>query len=237
MSEKIDLYKALYPAFRFGLRRKFDYTIHGELNIPDRPALYTPNHIEMVDSPLIAAAYTEITGKPLRFGAKVQYFNGQGVDNNGQWGRSMKFLVEHTRMIPVDRDSKDPSDFRKLAQVIADRFDAGESIALHPEGTRSRDGLVHKFKTGAVRIALNQSVPLVPVGIVYDEYKEGQKTHVDIAFGEPIFPSEYTSLPYTLIPKRLKVERLSKQLQVRVAELTGMGLSDEYANHNKSTKE
>ncbi|HDZ16830.1 MAG TPA: 1-acyl-sn-glycerol-3-phosphate acyltransferase, partial [archaeon] len=42
----------------------------------------------------------------------------------------------------------------------------GECVGIFPEGTRSRDGELGEFKTGAVRLAIEMQVPIVPMGIV-----------------------------------------------------------------------
>ncbi|MFW6090537.1 MAG: 1-acyl-sn-glycerol-3-phosphate acyltransferase [Actinomycetota bacterium] len=41
----------------------------------------------------------------------------------------------------------------------------GRSMVVYPEGTRSRDGRLRPFRTGAARLAATAGVPLVPVAI------------------------------------------------------------------------
>jgi 1-acyl-sn-glycerol-3-phosphate acyltransferase len=41
----------------------------------------------------------------------------------------------------------------------------GNSIMIFPEGTRSKDGNVQAFKTGAFRIALEMKAPILPIAI------------------------------------------------------------------------
>lgn len=235
--ENRDLYKVLYPAFRFGLDRKFDRAVHGTEYIPDGAAIFTPNHIQIADSPLVAASYTEETGRPMRFAAKKEYFEGEGLDGKGKLGRPVKWLMQHSGMIPVDRESRDPRSFQALQAEALDRLAHGDAIALHPEGTRSEDGRLHKFRSGAARIALEARVPLVPVGVMYTDFSNGRKTHVDITFGRPIMPDEYTKPPYSLLPgMRPKSDLLSQELENRVADLTGMEQSGVFAQLRKLRK-
>lgn len=229
LPKRRDAYKLVYPAFRAVLDHKYHRTVSGIENIPDEPAIYAPNHIKIADSLLVAASYTEATGIPLRFGAKQEYFDGKGLNDNGKLGRSMKWFMEHTHQIPVDRESKDLRAFQRLQFEVADRIAYGDSVALHPEGTRSDDGRLHKFKSGAARIALALSVPIVPVGLVYDEHSNQRYTDVEITFGKPVMPDEYHHLPYTILPNKQKAEHLIQVVENRVADLTGMEQSGAFA--------
>ena len=230
MSEKHDFYKAAVPLVRFGLDRKFDrLPPKGLDNIPDQPAIFAPNHIQFLDSIFVALAYTEETGEPLRFGAKQEYFDGKGTDDNGKYGRILKWAMEHTRQIPVDRESKDRQAFFNLQEAVRDRIEHGDSVALHPEGTRSNDGRLHKFKSGAARLAIALSAPIVPTGLVYTKHSNGDKTNVQVSFGKPIMPEEYKHLPYSLLANGPKAEHLIQVVENRVADLTGMEQSGVFA--------
>lgn len=231
--EKADFYKPLAPVFRFALDKKFDRAVTGVENIPETPAIYTPNHIHAVDSPLVAVSYSELTGLPMRFAAKREYFEGRGMDDQGKFGRIVKWVMEHGHMIPVDREGANPRAFQELQLQVASRLGNGDAVALHPEGTRNEDGKLHKFKSGAARIAIALSVPIVPVGINYTEYSNGDKTHVDIEFGQPIMPEEYTALPYSLLPARQKAEHFIQVAENRVADMTGMPQSGAFAQLRK----
>ena len=41
----------------------------------------------------------------------------------------------------------------------------GNSVMLFPEGTRTHDGNIQPFKTGAFRLALDTKSPILPVAI------------------------------------------------------------------------
>lgn len=234
-TEKSDYYKVFYPAFRFALDRKFDREVSGDENILDEPAIYTANHIQFADSLIVAAAYTEATDKPLRFAAKKEYFEGGGINDKGRLGRITKWFMEHTMMIPVDRKPSNPRSFMDFQASVSDRLNHGDSVALHPEGTRSQDGKLHKFKSGASRIAIAQSVPIVPVGLYYEKYHNANKTHVDIQFGPAITPDQYTADPYSKLSNREKAEYFIDLAEGRVAEMIGVDRSHEFAQIHKQT--
>jgi len=212
----MDLYKAFYPAFKYGLHRKYDISVENPENVLDMPAIYAPNHIKFADSALVAMVYTDITGLPLRFAAKQEYFDGDGIDNEGKLGRSMKFLMEHSRMIPVNRENV---DFEALMADTSRALRRGDSVALHPEGTRSEDGKIHRFRPGAAMIAIANSVPVVPTGLLYTEYSYGRKTHVDVMFGDALYPSEFASSRRT---DRRQSLLFTEAIENSVARLTGM---------------
>ncbi len=66
--------------------------------------------------------------------------------------------------IAVDR-SHGRQAMRSLDEA-AKRIAAGSSVLIFPEGTRSGDGSLQEFKTGAVLLAIKAGVPIVPLGFV-----------------------------------------------------------------------
>ena len=54
----------------------------------------------------------------------------------------------------------------KSLDEAAKRIAAGSSVLIFPEGTRSGDGSLQEFKTGAVLLAIKAGVPIVPLGFV-----------------------------------------------------------------------
>ncbi len=56
------------------------------------------------------------------------------------------------------------SAFKSLEQAAA-KIQAGVSVMIFPEGTRSYDGRIRPFKKGGFVLAINSGVPIVPVVI------------------------------------------------------------------------
>jgi 1-acyl-sn-glycerol-3-phosphate acyltransferase len=65
------------------------------------------------------------------------------------------------KFIPVDRRSRD-SALESLEKAVQE-LRTGQSFLIYPEGTRSPDGRLQKFKKGAVVMAIQAGVPIVPV--------------------------------------------------------------------------
>jgi 1-acyl-sn-glycerol-3-phosphate acyltransferase len=42
----------------------------------------------------------------------------------------------------------------------------GKLLGIYPEGTRSKDGRLHRGHTGVARVALRAGVPVIPVGLI-----------------------------------------------------------------------
>ena len=50
-----------------------------------------------------------------------------------------------------------------MLKTAQDNLEKGSSIMIFPEGTRTSDGEIKRFKTGAFFLALDKNVPIVPI--------------------------------------------------------------------------
>jgi len=76
------------------------------------------------------------------------------------------FLGWHLRRsghMLVDRRHPEPTKIFKWASQLASH---GLSLIVFPEGTRSRDGRVGRFKGGSFYLALEAGLPVVPISVV-----------------------------------------------------------------------
>jgi len=66
--------------------------------------------------------------------------------------------------IPIDRRSTQNAvaAMQKAASYLHD----GICAFIFPEGTRSRDGLLHAFRVGGFKLAIQAGVPIIPVTII-----------------------------------------------------------------------
>jgi 1-acyl-sn-glycerol-3-phosphate acyltransferase len=116
----------------------------GELAAQGGPYIFTPNHQAHID---IAALLGYLPGNN-RFASKKELFDEPVL------GAVMRTLG----MLPVDRD-----DPMKSIDVLNRAVAEGHSIIIFPEGTRSRDGSLLRFKKGAFVAAIEMGYPIVPV--------------------------------------------------------------------------
>jgi 1-acyl-sn-glycerol-3-phosphate acyltransferase len=144
-----------------------------------QPHMLVVNHQSMIE---ICALFMAVP-VPLRFMLKASL------------GR-VPFLGWYTRamgMILVRR--RDSNDVAIQLERAAGLLREGHSLAAFPEGTRSRDGSVRPFKTGAFRAAIDAGVPVLPVAVEGsgrvmppDGFRIRPGT-IRLAFGRPI-PTE-----------------------------------------------
>jgi len=77
---------------------------------------------------------------------------------------SFPFLGWHLRLsghLLVDREHPGATVFKKMQRMISQ----GASLILFPEGTRSDDGRVGRFKGGVFLLAIESGLPIVPISV------------------------------------------------------------------------
>lgn len=97
--------------------------------------------------------------------------------------------LKRTGHMLVDRSKPDRAGiFGWASRLTSD----GLSLIVFPEGTRSRDGYVGKFKGGSIMLAMQAGLPLVPISVVGSRHvmKKGELTtrpgRVTLIVHEPI---------------------------------------------------
>ena len=151
------------------------------------------NHQSFFDIPLLMSAIDV----PKGFIAKKELESWPGIS---MW---MKYI----RCIFMDREN-----IRKSAESIVEGINtlkSGYSMVIFPEGTRSKGGPTHEFKSGSFKLATKSKVPIVPVTI-NGTYKLLEKNNYKIKAAEieviihPIVDvknlskEELTALPQTI---------------------------------------
>ena len=100
----------------------------------------------------------------------------------------MGWHLSRTGHVLVDRARPGAGVVKKMARLVA----AGHSLIVFPEGTRSTDGTVARFKAGSFLIALQSQLPIVPISLIGSRHVmfRGEVTvrprHVTVIVHDPV---------------------------------------------------
>jgi 1-acyl-sn-glycerol-3-phosphate acyltransferase len=132
-------------------RAEIDLVVSGAEHIPrDRACVYMSNHQSHFDIPII---YSVFPGT-LRMVAKAELFKVP------IFGRAMR----DAGFVKVDR-SGDRQQAVEAMRSCGDALARGINIWMAPEGTRSVDGRLGKFKKGGFMLAREAGAEIVPIAI------------------------------------------------------------------------
>jgi 1-acyl-sn-glycerol-3-phosphate acyltransferase len=154
----------------------------GTENVPrEGGVLLAYNHVGYVDF-VYGGLAANPSGRLVRFMAKRELFDHRYVGP----------LMRSLHHIEVDR-GEGLQSFR----TAVDYLRQGEAVGIFPEATISRAMELKEFKTGAVRLAAEAGVPLVPV-IMWGTQRMMTKDHprdfsrgktISLTVGEPMRPT------------------------------------------------
>lgn len=152
-------------------------TVKGMENIePKQSYIICANHTSLLDIPSLFAGLPI----PIRFVAKKSLFY---IPIFG-WSMWLAGFVPITR--GAGKKARD-----SLRQAVK-RVKNGRSVILFPEGTRSPDGQIHAFKSGAFIMAIESGLPILPV-VIRGTHRAGPKQAirvyphpVELIIGPPI---------------------------------------------------
>lgn len=146
-----------YALIKPVLDRAVKVHVHGleHLDGLRAPFLVTPNHSGHFDGPLIMLTMPSRLTKELATGAAADYFFTKWYTAMGT-----QLLMN---AFPVDRARNKGRNHRGMSGEL---LDAGVSLLIFPEGTRSRTGGMGRFKPGTAALAIAHNVPVVPVALV-----------------------------------------------------------------------
>jgi 1-acyl-sn-glycerol-3-phosphate acyltransferase len=147
----------------------------------DAPRIFLANHLSTLDIWVLVPALPDST----KFVAKKSIF----------WIPVLGQAMSIAGFIPIDRGDRARA-MRSLADA-ARRVAAGASVILFPEGTRSRDGKLARFKRGSFHLASQAGVPVVPISIsgtgkiVRPGSIVVQRGTVRVTFSPPVDPKAF----------------------------------------------
>ncbi|WP_066047790.1 lysophospholipid acyltransferase family protein [Robertmurraya korlensis] len=178
--------------------------VEGTENLPEGAVVLISNHEGDFDIPTLLASIE----KPFGFISKVEV---KKVPILSSW-------MEIMNCVFLDR-----SDRRKSVQSIREAvklLKEGHSIAIFPEGTRSKGGPVGEFKSGGFRLAKDAKVPIVPISI-------SGTSHVFEKNGRLVKPASIHVRILPSIPSSIFDQKDMREVSDYVREIIVNSLKDE----------
>ena len=153
-----------------------------ELEQFDAPALIVANHASHLDTGVLLTTLPPARRRRTAVAAAADYFF------DTWWRASSSAIAFNT--FPIERRRG------ALTDTPGKLLSSGWSVVVYPEGTRSPDGFLGRFKLGAAWLAVRHQVPVIPVGIrgTYSAMPRGRswpvrgRPRVSVRYGPPIVP-------------------------------------------------
>ncbi|MCK5075507.1 MAG: AMP-binding protein [Calditrichia bacterium] len=173
----------------------------GTNNIPEGPVILAPNHQSYFDGLFVAVFLKNKLMKKTYFYAKEKHIRKRWV----------KFIADRNNVIIMDINRDLKASIQKMASLLKEK----RNIIIFPEGTRSQDGNLGKFKKTFAILSRELNVPVVPISIkgAFDALPKGKKLprpfkKIKVKFLEPVYPENHsydslTELVYNKIAKGL----------------------------------
>ncbi len=167
--------------FRIFFRLYFRVKSSGISNLPNPPFILAANHQSFFDGLFVTMDLKKETLKNTYFYAKEKHVRKGWI----------KYIAHRHNVIVMDLNRDLKLSLQKLAEVLK----RGKNVIIFPEGTRSRDGQLGKFKKTFAILSRELNVPVVPVRIqgAYEALPSGGLLprpwkKIRVHFLEPVYP-------------------------------------------------
>lgn len=197
----MNFYSGFRNFFKGAFRLFYRHKIYGVEHFLEGAAIIAPNHASFLDPPIIAAS---APGK-ISFLARASLFNSV-------LGPFLRRLNTFPAKGAESLDS---------LKMICSLLKEGQKVVIFPEGQRSEDGKLGRFKSGVAMLAFRAQCPVIPAYIDGTYSIWDRRRRFPRAFGKTacIFGSPIGCEPYLKMPKKEAQEALSKDLRAAIEAL------------------
>ena len=190
------------------------YTIE---NVPDQGGfVIATNHIGIIDIGMFHYQFNRFD----MFIPVAEKWEKQG------W---IRFLARELNFLFVDRYNPDLKAIRKMIGLM----EAGNSLVIAPEGTRSRTGSLIEGKPGVAYLAARSGFPVVPVAItgtedkvVWDNIRHLRKSKITLTAGVP-----FTLPPIPKEDRDAVLQQYTDEIMCQIAAILPERYRGVYAGH------
>lgn len=181
--------------------------VSGMENVPREGGfVIASNHLSNIDSFVLPV----VLPRQIRYVAKDTLWT-----RKGPIGWVLRWFFEAVEAVPVDRAAL--SSGKGALQAGLTILAEGGGFAIYPEGSRSRDGLLHPGKQGAAWLAIESGCPVLPVGLKGTGHMLSsmppERGAVSVRIGAPIDVSEIAPGSSKGVRRRLLTERIMDEIQ------------------------
>jgi len=184
------------------------------------PLILVSNHINFSEVPLVL---THLRPRPVTGFAKAETWDNP----------AMAWLFDLWSAIPLRRGEPDLEAMRRALEVLQ----AGQILAVAPEGTRSGSGRMGRGHPGIVLLAQRSGAPLLPLGFYGGEnlrrnLSRLRRTEFHIVVGNP-FRVEF---PAGRIDREVR-QRITDEIMYQLAALLPPAYRGDYADLGRATED
>jgi 1-acyl-sn-glycerol-3-phosphate acyltransferase len=197
--------------------------VHDEemANIPHKgPLILIANHVNFLDVPLL---YTHLLPRPVTGFAKVENWSNPALGALFSLGGA----------IPIRRGAVDRDAIERALMVLQ----AGQILAIAPEGTRTGHGRLRRARAGLALLAAASDAPVLPIAYFggekfWENIPRLRRTDFHFRVGR-LYRLKRRDWPN----KREIRQQITDEMMYRIAALLPEEYRGEYADASKATDE
>lgn len=195
------LYRISRDICLFLIQIVFRLKIEGKENIPNASGfIMVANHRTFLDPIIIVKALRQ----QVHYMAKAELFS-KGITN---------WFFRGVGAFPVERGKGDTGAIAWAENLLHE----GRVLGMFPEGTRSKDGVPLRPKSGAAMIAMQTGADVLPCAVCFEGALKFRST-ITVRYGKPI-PN--AALGFTAgAPSPHEIKAASRQLMDEIIKLMG----------------
>ncbi len=120
--------------------------------VPERgAAVLVCNHVSYVDALLILG----VLRRPVRFVMIRRIYDLP----------LLNFIFRSVGAVPITRRSDDPDTYRRAFEALTEALRNRELVCIFPEGHLTRDGAMHEFRPGVLKLLEQAPAPVIPMAL------------------------------------------------------------------------